>query len=696
MSPNFICPECGNPLLRNEETYECGKCDKEYSIRNGSDSIKSEHNNLLAYFSFFTLSIFGILYTIFSLSIIGLQIFPTINRLTQTNVKINWSFSGSQEIDVIITTILFCAAVLTCFKKIISVPLSIIIFLMIIFPTLISSDYTTSFMNIAFLLTLPIIISLFLITKIFQSNNSKNQFLCGLQNMKHFKLDKFLKVFFFVFVIIEFAALIRWIIFPMVSAVDFQDLSWQFNSLETNLFLAFGLLSPILILLSVTSFLIKPAILRFRSLLSNVDSISFDKDLVPDELKIRETQIEAISYLRKIKKRFSNDLTTERQTLLIVCLVAVFPAIFLSLYPHLIIPEDKSVIFVNDIPRYQKWLEEFSSLPDDAMSRFIGLFTEIDNGSRPLSLLTIHSLSVITNQDQNTILKYLPVLLGPLLVFSTYYLTRSLYPKFFSLAVIVAILTAASHQLVVGSYASFYSNWMSLIVLCVSLAFLVKSMKEDSHFINVILFSIFFTLTLFFHSYTWSFFVAVIAFFLIWSGVHRKKSKKSLRVIGILAIALISVISIDLMRSYFGDVGNSFQNDFANNSTSVGIDQFSNWWSNISTSFNIYLGGFLTNSVLLVLVFLWTITGSYHKTSDRLVYSMLFVSLIPILFGGFVVQSRIIYDVFLQIPAGIMIYKLYQNKQFSFRIPLLAVIILIQFNYAFRALANMNFIYSLE
>jgi len=233
---------------------------------------------------------------------------------------------------------------------------------------------------------------------------------------------------------------------------------------------------------------------------------------------------------------------------------------------------------------------------------------------------------------------------------------------------------------------------MSLIVLCVSLAFLVKSMREDFNFINVILFTIFLTLSLFFHSYTWSFYVVVIAFFLIWSALQRKKSKKNLRVIIILAIALVSVISIDFLRAYFGDVSDSFQNNLTNPSTSVGFDQITKLWVNLSTTFNIYLGGFLTNSALLILVFLWTITASYQKTSDRLIYSMLFVSFLPILFGDFVVQSRIFYDIFLQIPAGIFIYKIYKNPNFTFRLPLLAVIILIQFNYAFRAMSNIIFI----
>ena len=646
---------------------------------------------LQSYFSLFMISAFLILYTILSLTIAKIQIFPTINRITQSDVAVNWSLTGSQDIDIIITTIIFSATILVTFKKILSIPISIIIFLTLFIPMNFTSDLIPTFAMISFFSTLPIILGLFCIPKFFWKNKSKNQFFYSSLNNKFYNLGNFLFIFFLVFVIIEFFSLIRWIIFPIVSNEYLPDWTWKLNFLENNLFLAFGLLSPILILLSVLSFFIKPIMHRISTSFSNLDSVSLEKNYKNNEFTT-QMQTKPISYIAKIKKIFTFNLMSERRILLLVCFVAILPSIFLSLYPYLIINDAESVVRIGDIPRYQKWMNEFTLLPEDAFSRFTGLFSQIDNGSRPLSLLTIHTLSVITNQDEITILKYLPTLLGPLLIFSTYYLTRSLYPENNSMALIVAILTAASHQLVIGSYAAYYANWMSLIVLCVSLAFLIKSMRGDFNFINVILFSIFLTLSLFFHSYTWSFFVVVIAFFLIWSALQRKKSKKNLRVIIILSIALVSVISIDLLRAQFGDVGNSFQNNLTNPSTAVGFDQFTNWWFNLSTTFNYYLGGFLTNSALLLLVFLWTITAKYQNTSDRLIYSMLFVSILPILFGDFVIQSRILYDVFLQIPAGIFIYKIYKNPNFTFRLPFLVVVILIQFNYAFRAMSNIIFI----
>ena len=84
--------------------------------------------------------------------------------------------------------------------------------------------------------------------------------------------------------------------------------------------------------------------------------------------------------------------------------------------------------------------------------------------------------------------------------------------------------------------------------------------------------------------------------------------------------------------------------------------------------------------------------ANYTNDSDRFFLSMLFVSLLPILFGDFVVQSRMLYNIPLQIPASVMMYKLYNNPKTPFGKPLLVAIILMQFNYALRAMANMYFV----
>jgi len=210
---------------------------------------------------------------------------------------------------------------------------------------------------------------------------------------------------------------------------------------------------------------------------------------------------------------------------------------------------------------------------------------------------------------------------------------------------------------------------------------------------NLLLYALCCILVLFFHSYTWSYFIVVISFFLIWSGIQGKISKESIRIIVILAIVTFGVISIDILKSYFGGVSDSFSNDLLNPDTTIGYTEFAQRWDNLNSTFHWYVGGYLTNSAVLLLVFLWAVTSNYKNHFDRILYSMLFISVLPILFGDIVVQARIFYNIPLQIPASIMMYRIYKNpKKTTFEKPLLFALIFMQFNYALRAMANMYYV----
>src|SRR5690242_19187709 len=124
---------------------------------------------------------------------------------------------------------------------------------------------------------------------------------------------------------------------------------------------------------------------------------------------------------------------------------------------------------------------------------------------------------------------------------SIYYLTRTSYPEKRSLAVIAAIMTATSYQVIIGFYAAYYSNWMALITMSISIVFLLKSL-QNLNGKNLALFATFTIATLFFHTYVWSYYVAVIGLFLIWSVVQKKLRKESLKTIIILAMITSGII----------------------------------------------------------------------------------------------------------------------------------------------------------
>jgi len=195
-----------------------------------------------------------------------------------------------------------------------------------------------------------------------------------------------------------------------------------------------------------------------------------------------------------------------------------------------------------------------------------------------------------------------------------------------------------------------------------------------------------------FHNFMWAYFISVVIFLLVWTALQRMRAKKSLRLIALLSIVIAGIIAVDVLKSEFIGTTSGFENDLAVATVHTDIIEFKNFWQNIDKTFKKYLGGFLTNSMVLLLLFLWTLKADYSKISDKFLLSMLFVALVPILFSDFVVQSRFVYIIPIQIPASIIMYKIYKNPKISFGKPLFFALLLMQFNYALRAMANMNFV----
>lgn len=660
--------------------------------RFNSEFLKKNSSEFVAYLSYFSLTIYVILYTIFSLTIFELQIFPTINRVTLTDVFVNWSLTGFIEYDIVITISIYFVCLLTTFKKIFSIPISLSLILLIIIP--ISVDYRNyqEITNITFFITLPILFGLFFIPKIFfKEDKQKKQFQSHEKN--YFDLNKFLMSLFVSLIVIEMASVIRLIFYPIFLDPPSDNWSWQFNSLTNNLFYSIGLLSPHLFLLSTVSFIliskrIRLKITNFKLFkVTKKENFSFlQKNL---ELKNIQKKTYTKKFLIYFERKISAALEHKSQTLFLILIFSIVPSIFLTFYPYAIsqIPDNMSL--GTDVKLYERWLSELNN-----SSSFVsGLFIEVADGTRPFTLLVMYSASEFTNLPYLTILKFFPIIVGPIFVAVVYYLVSVLYPENRQLPLLASIMTAASHQIVIGYYSAIYANWLGLIMIFLASVFLIKSLRDTCpDYKKISLFTIFGIMSMFFHSFSWSYFVVIVIFYLIWTFIVKKRTSQSVKIVSILILATVLMISVDLLHSNFLGTSDSFTNDLNNPGTTIGINEFVRQWDNLFNAFSIYFGGFLTNSILLILVFLWIITATYKNDSDRFLLSMFFVSLPIIFFGDFVVQSRIFYNIPLQIPASIIMYKILKNKKFSFGKPLVIFIIFMQFNYALRSMANMNFI----
>jgi len=661
--------------------------------------IRPTTNRLSLNIGYVGFSIYSILYTIFVITIFELTIFPTINRITYTET-VQWSITSSLEFDLLISSIFFAIGTLVVFKKNISLPFTGIV-LGFSFLNIFNPDYFLDFGLVVFIVSMPVIIAITVLSK-FSLLRSNGKIIQSDETQKNFEFQNFLKILFLVFVIFESIALIRWLIYPLIPEILPSHWSWQINLLDTNFFYSFGLLSPILLILSMLFFIIKPTIThlykRFSHFSKNNNEHTLDTSTSQSK-KDPKDYLSSNSSQKLIKNKDFSIFDSNFKSFLLVVLIAVIPSILISIYPYTVaepqVFEGPSLpgVLGYDFSAYSEAIDLLISSTSSADSFLNGLFVEINNGSRPLTIFSIYLLYLVSGQPVDEVLTYLPSIIGPFLVLSIYFFVRTAYPEDRRIAVIASIMTAVSHQIVVGFYAGLYANWMGLAVMLVSAIFLIKCFQSTNHLSrNITLFAVFTILIMLYHNFLWAYFILVLVFLLAWSALQRIRAKKSLRVIALLSIVIAGIVAVDVLKSEFTEASSGFENDFSVATLHTDVTESQNLWENLDKAFKTYLGGFLTNSVVLLLLFLWTLKADYSKISDKFLLSMLFVALVPVLFGDFLVQSRLVYIIPIQIPASILMWKIYKNPKISFGKPLFFAILLMQFNYALRSMANMNFV----
>ena len=177
------------------------------------------------------------------------------------------------------------------------------------------------------------------------------------------------------------------------------------------------------------------------------------------------------------------------------------------------------------------------------------------------------ALADITGLPDPTIVRFIPVLLAPSLVFSSYVFVRYSWQNrdkenhpFESrrLAAIVAIIAAMSPQIVVGVYAGILANWLALIPALFSMLLLIRTLELAKDFtgtrdnwkrLSAYSLSLFGTLslTMLFHTYTWGYLVLVALYVLISYFVLRKsgiQKRTLLKVIAVIALVVIATVAL--------------------------------------------------------------------------------------------------------------------------------------------------------
>ncbi|MEP0825288.1 MAG: hypothetical protein HRF40_07375, partial [Nitrososphaera sp.] len=328
--------------------------------------------------------------------------------------------------------------------------------------------------------------------------------------------------------------------------------------------------------------------------------------------------------------------------------LCVLLSIIIAIIPHLgtVNPDTRQVGV--DTHYYVTWvgaLNNSTSAQDFLYQAFV---QQGGRGDRPVSLIFIYALQA-TGADLFSLVEFSPLILGPALVLAIYFLTRELTSNTVT-SLFAAFLTAISFQTMIGIYAGFYSNWLALIVGNISFIFLFRFLKRGGT-TNLALYSGLFTLLLFTHVYTWSILAMVTGIFLI---VMLKLNYYNRRNVGLLLIALVATVGIDLARVGLTGSSGGIEQDLAIAERLVGPNQFTLRWNNLTYTITTLLGGMFANIIVLGLGIFWLLkTEIRNNPLSIFIVSFLSVGVLPFLFGNWAVQARAFYDIPFQIPAAI-------------------------------------------
>jgi hypothetical protein len=426
-----------------------------------------------------------------------------------------------------------------------------------------------------------------------------------------------------------------------------------------EIFVVFSSLSPLLMLLLVSCLPVKILIKEFRAAIGRTKKIN--------------------TYSIDFTERYILKSSTK-----IICLVLIMLlSVVLVFVPHQpIINTNKQQIGV-DTHYYVDWVGALihSSNPQEFLYQ---AFVEQNRGDRPITLIFIFALSKIVPTNLVNTIEYVPLILGPALIFITYLLTRELTSNEVT-SLFAAFLTSVSFQMLIGIYAGFYANWFALIIGYLSFVFLVKFLKKSSMLILSI-YSVSIILLLFAHVYTWSVILIASAVFLLIMLRLKYYSKKN---IILLLLVLFASVIVDLAKlAIIGSSSGVMQDITVAHGGGIGLEQFALRWSNLIEIVQNWYGTLFANFIILILGLYWMWLSNFRSQVNIFIVIFLSIGLGAAFLGTPTVQGRILYDIPFQIPAALSLS--YIKKLDGGTLAILSICILLV-GVMFRAVLNFNY-----
>lgn len=395
-----------------------------------------------------------------------------------------------------------------------------------------------------------------------------------------------------------------------------------------EIFLPLSSISPILVLLLVSCLPVKILMNEFMRAIGRVKDTVSSTD-------------------------FSDLNLISSRTRIIFLILFMLLSITLALIPHQpVINIDKQHIGV-DTHYYVDWVTALinSSSPQEFVHQ---AFVTQSSGDRPITLIILFAFSKIVPTDLADTIEYMPLVLGPSLIFVVYLLTREFTSNDLT-SLFAAFLTAVSFQTLIGIYAGFYSNWFALIIGYLSFVFLLRFLKKSST-LSLVLYSMSMIILVFAHVYTWSIFLIASAIFLV---VILKLNYYGKRNIILLLLVLLASVIVDVAKfALTGSSSGTVQDMVIASKGGLGLEQFALRWSNLIDIVQNWYGVQFSNFIILMLGLYWLWISNLRKHVNIFIVIFLSLGLATAFLGTPAVQGRILYDIPFQIAAALSLTRI--------------------------------------
>ena len=359
------------------------------------------------------------------------------------------------------------------------------------------------------------------------------------------------------------------------------------------------------------------------------------------------------------------------QTKIGILLISMILSVVLVLIPqHPLINPDNRDIGV-DTHYYVTWIRELAKSKNVSDLIYQAFVVQGQSGDRPLSLLFLLVIyQVVGGNNLSGVIEHFPIILGPGIVLAFYVLTLEL-TRNEKIALIAAFFGAVSFHTLIGIYSGFYANWLALIVGYVSIAFLFRYLRSG-RLSDIIVFSTLLIGVLFIHIHTWTILAAVSGTFLvamlsvaIWNNNKKKKKDNGnsnisnlftkRRIIWLLLAILVS-IAIDITKVALIGSSGGVERDIEVAQTNLGNEEFNMRWRILDATMHGSLGGVFSNFIILLLGLFWVLKSNMREPGTLFLIIFLSAGMVPLTFGFWTLQVRVLYDIPFEIPAAIALY----------------------------------------